>query len=99
MEFESINSVHDINVGDSDDDIQVIRCYSETSAFSPQLAAGRAMTTELADCMSNLSLPEKEQSVTESYFTELSEELIEWLVGNPPSTYAQQLPQAHPIAQ
>ena len=100
MEIESIYSVHNTNDGDSDDDLQVIGCYSEASAFPPQLAAGRAMTTELADCMSNkLSLPETEQTETESYFTELSEELIEWLVGNPPSTYAQQLPQAHPIAQ
>ena len=99
MEVEPIYSVHDVNEGDCDDDIQVIGCYSETSDISPQLAAGRAMTTESADCMSNLSLPETEHTVTESYFSQPSEELIQGFVGNPPSTYARQLPQAHQIAQ
>ena len=96
---EDMEAEYDINEGHSDNDIQLIGCYSEVSAFPPELAAGRAMTTELADCLSNLSLPEKEHAVTESYFTEPSVELIEWLVGNPPYTYVQQFPQAHPIAR
>ena len=100
MEGDSIYSVHDTNQCDSDDDdLQVIACYSETQEFPPQLTAGRAMTTDLTDCLSYLSLPETVETVTESYFTEPSEELIEWFVGSPPSTYAVVQPQQHPIAQ
>ena len=100
MEIDYIHSVQDeTNCDSDDDDIQVIACSSEASEFRPQLVAGRAMTTELADSMSNLGLPETEQSVSESYFTELSEELTEWFVGNPPSTYSGQQPYTHPIAQ
>ena len=54
MEVDSIYSVHDSD----DDDIQVIACYSENQEFPPQLAAGRAMTTDLSDCLGYLSLPE-----------------------------------------
>ena len=78
MEVDSIYSVHDMDPCDSDeDDIQVIACYSENPEFLPQLAAGRAMTSDLTDCLSYLSLPETVETVTENYFTEPSEELIE----------------------
>ena len=39
------------------------------------------------------------ETVPESYFTEPSEELIEWFVGSPPSTFSGVQPQQHPIAQ
>ena len=92
MEVDSIYSVHDSD----DDDIQVIACYTENQEFPPQLAAGRAMTTDLSDCLGYLSLPE---TISESYFTEPTEELIDWFVGSPPSTYSGVQPQQHPIAQ
>ena len=92
MEVDSIYSVHDSD----DDDIQVIACYSENQEFPPQLTAGRAMTTDLSDCLGYLSLPE---TTSESYFTEPTEELIDWFVGSPPSTYSGVQPQQHPIAQ
>ena len=98
IEIDYIYSVQDeTNCDSDDDDIQVIGRYSEASEFPPQLVAGRAMTTELADCMSNLGLPETEQS--ECYFTEPSEELKEWFVGNPSPTYSGQHPYTHPITQ
>ena len=100
MEVDSIYSVHDTAPQDSDkDDIQVIACYSENQEFPPQLAAGRAMTSDLSVCLGHLSLPETTETVPESYFTEPSEELIESLVGSPPSTYSGVQPQQHPIAQ
>ena len=100
MEVDSIYSVHDADQCDCDeDDIQVIACYSENQEFPPQLTAGRAMTSDLNDCLSYLSLLESVETVPESYFTEPSAELIEWFVGNPPSTYSGVQPQQHPIAQ
>ena len=99
-EVDSIYSVHDTDPCDSDEDgIQVIACYSKNPEFPPQLAAGRAMTSDLTDCLSYLSLPETVGTVPESYFTEPSKELIEWFVGRPPSTYSGVQPQQHPIAQ
>ena len=100
MEVDSIYSAHDTAPQDSDDDdIQVIACYSENREFPPQLAAGRAMTSDLSACLGYLSLPETTETATESYFTEPSEDLIEWFVGSPPSTYTGLQPQQHPIAQ
>ena len=83
----------------ADDDIQVIACYSENPEFPPQLAAGRAMTSDLTDCLGYLSLPETAETVPESYFTEPSEELIELFVGSPPSTHSGVQPRQHPIAE
>ena len=100
MKVDSIYSVHHTAPQDSDEDhIQVIACYSENQEFPPQLAAGRAMTSDLSVCLGYLSLPETTETVPESYFTEPSEELIEWFVGSPPSTYSGVQPQQHPIAQ
>ena len=100
LEVDSIYSVHDTAPQDSDeDDIQVIACYSENQEFPPQLAAGRAMTSDLSVCLGYLSLPETTETAPESYFTEPSEVLIEWFVGSPPSTYSGVQPQQHPIAQ
>ena len=72
MEIDSIYSTQDETNCDSDeDDIQVIACYSKTKEFPPQLVAGRGVTNDLTECLIYLSLPETEQSVPESYFTEL----------------------------
>ena len=85
MEVDSIYSIQDMTTRDSDDDdIQVIACCSENSEFPPPLAAGGAMTTDSTECLSYLNLPETQESVEESFFTEPSEKLIEWFVGNPP---------------
>ena len=82
MEVDSNYSIQDVTTRDSDDDdIQVIACYSKNSEFPPQLAAGRAMTNDLTEWLSYLNLPETEESVQESYFTQPSEELIEQFVG------------------
>ena len=100
MEIDSIYSAHDTAPQDSDDDdIRVIACYSENREVPPQLAAGRAMTSDLSACLGYLSLPETTETATESYFTEPSEDLIEWFVGSPPSTYAGLQPQQHPRSQ
>ena len=100
MDVDSIYSVHDTAPRDSDeDDIQVIACNSENQEFPPQLAAGRAMTSDLSVCLGYLGLPETTETVPESYFTEPSEELIEWFFGSPPSTYSGVQSQQHPIAQ
>ena len=100
MEVDSNYSIQVVTTRDSDDDgIQVITCYSENAEFPSQLAAGGAMTTDLMECLSYLNLPELEKSSHESYFTEPSEELIEWFVENPPLAFAGLQPQEHPIAQ
>ena len=58
MEVDSIYSVHDTAPQDSDeDDIQVIAPYSENQEFPPQLAAGRAMTSDMSVCLSRLLKP------------------------------------------
>ena len=72
---------------DSDDDIQVLACYHENAPFPPQLAAGRAMTTELTNSLNDLNLPKEDFTDTISTFTEPSQELLDWCVGAPPTTY------------
>ena len=100
MEVDSIYSVQDTAPQDSDDDDnQVIACYSENREFPPQLAAGRAMTSDLSTCLGYLSLPETTETATGNYFTDPSEDLMEWFVGSPPSTYSGLQLQQHPIAQ
>ena len=98
--YESfIYSIKDEINQDSDvDDVQVIACYAETRYFPPQLVAGRAMTSDLTQSLSNLSLPETETNLPENYFTEPSQELVGWFVGNPPPTFAEQHERNHPIA-
>ena len=55
------------------------------------------MTTELADCMSNLGLSETDQSVSESYFRTVRG--IDRMVRTKPSpTYSGQQPYTHAIA-
>ena len=57
MEVDSIYSIQDVTTRDSDDDdIQVIARHSENSGIPPQLAAGRALSTDLKG-MPELSQP------------------------------------------
>ena len=58
MEVDSVTSVQDQLDRESDDeDIQVLACYYENPSYLPQLAAGRAMTTGLTQCLNDLKLP------------------------------------------
>ena len=100
MDVDSINSADDIlDATGEDDDIQVLACYRYNTEFLPQLAAGRAMTTELTECLNDLNLPISEPTESVSTFTEPSNSLIDWFVGNPPPTYYGQSASDHPIAQ
>ena len=86
MDVDSINSADDIlDAAGEDDDIQVLACYRYNTEFPPQLAAGRAMTTELTECLNDLYLPISEPTESVSTFTEPSNSLIDWFVGNPPA--------------
>ena len=72
-------SVRDgLDFHDSDDDIQVLACYPESTPFPPQLAAGRGMTSEPTQCLNDLSLPPEDLIDSVSTFTEPSQELLEW---------------------
>ena len=78
MDVDSITSTKDIlGVENDDDDIQVLACYRVNPVFPPQLAAGRAMTTELTECLNDLNLPTSELLESASTFTEPSHSLIE----------------------
>ena len=100
MDVDSINSADDIlDANGEDDDIQVFACYRYNTEFPPELAAGRAMTTELTECLNDLNLPISEPTESVSTFTEPSNSLIDWFVGNPPPTYYGQSASDYPIAQ
>ena len=99
MEIDSVTSVQDLQDRESlDDDIQLLACYYEHPPFSPQLLAGRAMIANLTQCLNDLSLPSEAFLEDASTFTEPSDELINWIIGNPPSTYANRAIGEHPIA-
>ena len=50
MDIDSINSTKDVqDIVSEEDDIQVLACYRYNDEFPPQLAAGKAMTTELSE--------------------------------------------------
>ena len=100
MDIDSVASTKDTQNGVSDDDeIQVLACYNYNDAFPPQLVAGRAMTTELTECLNDLNIPPSEPIDSVSTFSEPSNSLIDWFVGNPPPTYYGQSASDYPIAQ
>ena len=100
MDIDSMASINDTQNGVSDDDeIQVLACYNYNDTFPPQLVAGRAMTTELTECLNDLIIPPSEPIDSVSAFSEPSNSLIDWFVGNPPPTYYGQSASDYPIAQ
>ena len=100
MDIDSINSTEDVQDAVSgEDDIQVLACYRYNEDFPPQLTAGRAMTTELTECLNDLNIPLSEPVDSVSTFSEPSNSLIDWFVGNPPCTFYGQSASDHPIAQ
>ena len=64
--------------------MKILACYRVNPEFPPQLAAGRAMTTELTECLNDLNLPINEPLESASTFSEPSHSLIDWFIGNPP---------------
>ena len=100
MDIDSVASTNDTQNGVSgDDEIQVLACYNYNDTFPPQLVAGRAMTTELTECLNDLNIPPSEPIDSVSTFSEPSNSLIDWFVGNPPPTYYGQSASDYPIAQ
>ena len=99
MEIDSISIADDHENHDSDDDIQFFACYCENALFPPQLVAGRAMTTELTNCLNDLRLPNEDLFESISTFTEPSQDLLEWYVGGPPSDSYYYYGNNHPITQ
>ena len=100
MDIDSINSAEDVqDIVSEEDDIQVLACYRYNKEFPPQLTAGRAMTTELAECLNDLNIPLSEPVDSVSTFSEPSNSLIEWFVGNPPSSYHGQSTSDRPLVQ
>ena len=100
MDVDSVTSVQDLLDRESDDeDIQVLACYYENPPFPPQLATGRAMTTELTQCLNHLSLSTDSFQEDVSTFKEPSDELSNWMIGNSPPTYANRAIGEHPIAE
>ena len=85
LEVDTMPMTDGLNNYDSDDDNQVQVCYRESTPFPPQLAAGRAMTSELTQCPNDLSLPPEDLIDSASTFTEPSQELLDWCFGGPPN--------------
>ena len=87
MAIDSINSTEDVqDIASEEDDIQVLASYRYNDEFPPQLAAGRAMTTELSECLNDLNIPLSEPIDSVSTFSEPSNSLIDWFLCNPPSS-------------
>ena len=85
MDVDSITSTRDVLNSVSDDaDIQVLACYRISSELPPHLTAGRTMTTEITQCLNGLSLPNTELIESASTFSDPSNSLVDWLMGNPP---------------
>ena len=57
------------------------------------------MTTELTQCLNDLSLPHDDLTDSISTFTEPSQELLDWCVGGPPINYHDCYIDDHPMAQ
>ena len=99
VDVDSITSTHDVQDSVSyDDDIQVLACYRISPEFPQQLVAGRAMTTEITECLNDLNLPSSEMVESASTFSEPSNSLVDWFIGNPPASYYGQPISNHPIA-
>ena len=100
MDIDSMTSTDDTkDVVSDDDEIQVLACYNYNDTFPPQLVAGRAMTTELTESLNDLNIPPSEPIDSVSTFSEPSNSLIDWFVGNPPPSYYGQSVSDYPIAQ
>ena len=100
MDVDALISTTDVlNIESDDDDIQVLACYRFNPEFLPQLAAEKAMTTELTACLNDLNLPISEPNEFASTFSEPSHSLVDWFIGNPPPSYYGQSASDHPIAQ
>ena len=98
MEIDTRDPREDLGVKSDNDEIQVLACYRETPDFPSQMVAERALTTELSQCLNDLSIPEDDFTDLASTFTEPSEELIDWFVGNPRPSLYEQGPAIHSIA-
>ena len=67
--------------------------------FSPQLAAGRALSLNLARRLNDLSLPSGVSAESIELASERSSGLVEWLIGNRPiNAYTANDPN-HPMSQ
>ena len=99
MEVDAMSVTDEPDYHDSDDDIQVLACYPESTPLPPQLAAGRKMTSELTQCLNDLSLPPEDLIDSVSTFTGPSQELLDWCVGGPPNNFGDHYGNNHPIAQ
>ena len=83
MEIDSASVVAEDQ--DADSDIEVIACYRETPIYPPQLAGGRAMTFEQNACGDEEALfPHGQAGSIDSTF-DLSDNLVDWFVGSPPT--------------
>ena len=99
MDVDSITSSQDVLNSDSDDDdIQVLACYRISPEFPLQLVAGHALTTEITECLNVLNLPSSELAESASTFSEPSNSLVDWFIGNPPASHYRQSISDHPIA-
>ena len=99
MEVDAMSVTDGLDNHDSDDDIQVLSCFRESTPFPPQLAAGKAMTSELTQCLNDLSLPPEDLIDSFSTLTEPSQELLDWCVGGPPNNSYDRYRNDHPITQ
>ena len=85
MEVGSVASINDL-----DDQSRhkshnyVIACYREAPVFPCQLVVGRAMISEIAQCLNDLSLPAEEFAQSIGSYSEPSSGLTDWLVGYRP---------------
>ena len=77
MNIDSVAWTDDTqNVVSDDDEIQVLACYNYNDTFPQQLVAGRAMTTELTECLNDLNIPPSEPIDSVSTFSEPSNSLL-----------------------
>ena len=99
MEVDAMSVTDGLDNYDSDEDIQVLACYRESTPFLPQLAAGRATTSELTQCLNDFSLPPEDLIDSASTFTKPSQELLDWCVGGLPINFYDRYGNDHPITQ
>ena len=100
MEVDVLSIPEDSKQDDGcDSDIEIIACYREAPMFPPQLAGGRAMTTELDANEYDLTQSQYGQPGSVASTTDPSDSLIEWFVGNPPQRTYKEGDSRHQIAQ
>ena len=56
------------------------------------------MTTEITGCLNDLNLPSSELAESASTFSEPSNSLVDWFIGNPPPSHYGKSISNHPIA-